>query len=82
MAKSNDDATRIGPLLVGDRPLPQATDAERRGQDLQQRVLAPYEGVGKFCTEITEATWLTEPVQARGNPGIYDTQVPTSCLPK
>lgn len=57
------------------------TDAERRGRDLQKRVLAPFDGVGQYCTEINDAQWLSQPVTARGNPGVYQVDVPTSCLP-
>jgi magnesium-dependent phosphatase 1 len=57
------------------------TDAERRGKDLQNRVLAPFDAVGKYCTEITAAQWLQKPVTARGNPGIYQAEVPRGSLP-
>lgn len=58
-----------------------ATDAERKSTDLQQRVLAPFEGVGSFCTEITEPRWLTKSEKARGSPGIYQAEIPKSYLP-
>ena len=58
-----------------------ATDRERQGSNLQGRVLAPFEGVGKFCTEITDAQWLTKPCKARGNPGVYQVDISVSHLP-
>eukprot|EP00977_Amphora_coffeiformis_P006118 scaffold1323_cov160-Amphora_coffeaeformis.AAC.23 len=70
----------IGVVTVGKTW--KTTDVERKGKDLQQRVLAPYEGIGKFCTEITLAQWLTKSEKAGGNPGIYQAQIPKSSLPK
>jgi magnesium-dependent phosphatase 1 len=70
----------IGVLTVGKTW--KATDRERKGKDLQRRVLAPYEAVGKACTEIIDADWLERPVKARGNPGVYKTDIPKDCLPK
>jgi magnesium-dependent phosphatase 1 len=58
-----------------------ATDAERRGSDLQGAVLAPFEAIGKYCTEITTAQWLQKPVTARGSPGIYQAEIPRSSMP-
>jgi hypothetical protein len=68
----------IGVVTVGKTWRP--SDGERRGKDLQNRVLAPYDGVGKFCTEITDARWLERPIKTRGNPGVYSTQIPKSVL--
>jgi len=57
------------------------TDQERKGMALQKTVLAPYEGIGKFCTEIVDAKWLRKAHRARGNPGIYEADVPKTYLP-
>lgn len=58
-----------------------ASDQELNSKNLQNRVLAPSTGIGKFCTEILEAQWLKMPVQMRGNPGIYNIDIPKDALP-
>jgi hypothetical protein len=70
----------LGVLTVGKTW--KATDQERMGGDLQRRVLAPYEGLGKVCTEIVEAQWLKRPIRTRGNPGVYKADIPIDCLPE
>ena len=69
----------IGMITVGKTW--RSSDAERRGEDLQRRVLAPFEGIGQYCTEITNSQWLTQSVKARGNPGVYQVDIPSNCLP-
>jgi magnesium-dependent phosphatase 1 len=70
----------IGVLTVGRTW--KATDRERMNKDLQRRVLAPYEAVGKHCTEIVDAKWLKRPVNAKGNPGVLPREIPIDCLPE
>jgi magnesium-dependent phosphatase 1 len=70
----------IGVMTVGKTW--RATDRERMGGDLQRRVLAPYDAVGKFCTEIVDAQWLKRPVRTRGSPGVYKVDIPFDCLPE
>jgi magnesium-dependent phosphatase 1 len=70
----------IGVMTVGKTW--KVTDQERKGGDLQRRVLAPYEAVGKYCTEIVDAQWLKRPVKARGNPGVIEVDIPMDCLPE
>jgi hypothetical protein len=38
-----------------------AKDQERmwRGKDLQNRVLASFEGIDRFCFEVTDAQWFS-----------------------
>jgi len=57
-----------------------ASERERRGKDLQRRVLAPHAGIGRYCAEITQAEWLKKPFKTRGNAGIYDVDLPKDCL--
>jgi hypothetical protein len=38
------------------------TNAERQQATLQRQVQAPFEGIGRFCTEITAAQWLKRPI--------------------
>jgi hypothetical protein len=80
LAEGFSKGSIIGVMTVGKTW--QATDQERMGKDLQRRVLAPYEAVGKFCTEIVDAQWLKRPVKARGNPGVYEVDIPIECLPE
>ena len=69
----------IGVVTVGKTW--RSSDRERDGRDLQRRVLAPFDGIGKFCTEITDAKWLAKPYKTRGNAGVYDVSIPKDCLP-
>jgi magnesium-dependent phosphatase 1 len=80
LAEGFSKGSIIGVMTVGKTW--KATDQERMGGDLQRRVLAPYEAVGKFCTEIVDAQWLKRPVKARGNPGVYKVDIPVDCLPE
>jgi magnesium-dependent phosphatase 1 len=68
----------IGVITVGKTW--RAKDQERRGKDLQNRVLAPFEGVGRFCTEVTDAQWLKRPIKTRGKPGVSTVQIPKDAL--
>jgi predicted type IV restriction endonuclease len=58
-----------------------ATDAERQQSTLQRQVLAPFDGIGRFCTEVTAAQWLKRPISMGGNAGIYNVEIPKDCLP-
>jgi magnesium-dependent phosphatase 1 len=68
----------VGKIIVGKTW--KASEAERMGRSLQRQVLAPYEGIGMYCTEIVSSQWLERPVQMRGQPGIYSVQVPSDVL--
>jgi magnesium-dependent phosphatase 1 len=80
LAKGFSKGSIIGVMTVGKTW--KATDQERMGEDLQRRVLAPYEAVGRFCTEIVDAQWLKRPVKARGNAGVIEVSIPIDCLPE
>lgn len=58
-----------------------AKDRELNSKDLQDSVIAPASGIGKFCTEILEAQWLNEPIRMRGNPGIFTVEIPKDAIP-
>lgn len=57
-----------------------STDGERQSADLQQQVLAPADGIGRWCTEILAAQWLKKAYETRGHPGVYDVELPTEYL--
>ena len=57
-----------------------AKDQELNSTDLQNKVLAPAAGIGKFCTEILEAQWLKEPIRMRGNPGVFTVEIPKDAI--
>ena len=57
-----------------------SSDAERNSDVLQRKVLAPYNGIGKFCTEIVSYRWLQKPVKARGQPGVYTAAIAEDSL--
>lgn len=56
-------------------------DDERDSLALQRRVLAPSEGIGRYCTEIVHANWLKRPYKMRGSAGVYDVSIPLDYLP-
>lgn len=56
-------------------------ERERRGANMQQRVVASSENVGKYATIIENATWLKRQIKQRGFPGIQMVDVPRSFLP-
>ena len=89
---SNDEIDRLGRLpkgfgkgsivgIVTVGKTRKMTDSEMLSRDLQRRVLAPFDGIGQYCTEIINAKWLKKPVKARGSPGVYEAGIPTSYLP-
>ena len=57
----------IGSVIIGKTW--KASDRQRMGKDLQNKVLAPYEGIGRFCTEVSKPQWLKKGIKARGSPG-------------
>jgi cold shock CspA family protein len=59
-----------------------STDAEKVGSGLQKRVLAPSNGIGRYCTEIVHASWLKRPHKMRGSTGVYNISIPRGCLPQ
>ena len=69
----------IGVLTIGKTWL--ASDKERQSVDLERKVVAKYENMGKYCTEITGASWLRKPKRCKGRPGIFKAKVPDNCLP-
>lgn len=58
-----------------------STASERQSLALQRRVLAPAEGIGTYCTDVTNAQWLPKPIKMRGKPGIYQVNIPENSLP-
>lgn len=68
----------VGILTIGKTW--KASDQERQGADLQWKVLTPFEGIGRFCTKVTNAQWLEKPYKARGNAGVYTVNIPEDCL--
>ncbi|GKY91078.1 hypothetical protein MPSEU_000080600 [Mayamaea pseudoterrestris] len=59
-----------------------ASEGERQSRDLQRKVLAPFDGIGSFCTEIAACNWLVKPIKMGGQPGIYTTSVPQDYISK
>jgi magnesium-dependent phosphatase 1 len=50
---------------------------------LERHVLAPGDAVGRFCTPIAKAAWLSHSVPlVRGGPGIFTVEIPKTCLPE
>jgi magnesium-dependent phosphatase 1 len=70
----------IGVVTIGKTWM--ANEKELNSKDLQQKVLAPASGIGKFCTEIVEAHWLNEPIRMRGNPGVFTVEIPKKAVPE
>ena len=69
----------IGVLQVGRTWL--SSERERSGENMQKRVVAKTENIGKYCTIIEDAKWFKEPfVNARGKPGIFKVQIPKRYL--
>lgn len=68
----------VGVITVGVTWM--ASDDERKSAQLQAQVVAPFEGIGKFCTAITDAKWLKNSTMAQGGGGIYTAQVNKSDL--
>jgi magnesium-dependent phosphatase 1 len=64
----------IGVVTIGKTWM--ANENELNSNDLQKKVLAPASGIGKFCTEIVEAQWLSEPIRMQGNPGVFTVEIP------
>ncbi|KAL7568998.1 hypothetical protein ACA910_021289 [Epithemia clementina (nom. ined.)] len=58
---------------------------QQRANDskLQRQVLAYADGIGEYCTEISDPTWLTKSFSlGKGQPGMFTVQLPTDCLPQ
>ena len=53
---------------------------EKSSVDLQRKVLAPPDGIGRYCTEVRDFRWLKRPFKIRGQPGIYDIDIPSSMV--
>ncbi|GAX28839.1 hypothetical protein FisN_20Lh133 [Fistulifera solaris] len=70
----------IGVVTIGKTWM--ANENELNSKNLQNRVLAPASGIGKFCTEIVEAQWLNEPIRMRGNPGVFTVEIPKKSVPE
>eukprot|EP00978_Attheya_sp_CCMP212_P005230 scaffold11612_cov39-Attheya_sp.AAC.2 len=69
----------IGVLEVGTTY--ESSKLERRGLDLQERVVANSENIGAFCTPVSNAKWLKRSIIGQGNPGIYMVQISKDSLP-
>jgi magnesium-dependent phosphatase 1 len=70
----------LGVVTIG-KTTQTASPAERKR--LQRQVVAPTDGIGKFCTEIVDAQWLPKDgIPMRGQPGIYTVRIPKSALPQ
>lgn len=69
----------IGILKLGRTWL--STERERRGENMQKRVVARTENIGKYCTIIEDAKWMKKPfTTAKGKPGIFNVKIPKSYL--
>jgi len=56
-------------------------ERERRGENMQKRVVAKTENIGEYCTIIEDAKWFSKPVtNVRGQPGVYNAVIPKSYL--
>jgi hypothetical protein len=72
--------TIVGAVTVGRTW--RASESERGRRELQRRVLAPEQDIGRYCTEILDATWLRRPHKVRGSPGVFEVEIPKDCLPR
>jgi magnesium-dependent phosphatase 1 len=53
----------------------------RERQGLQSRVVAPTQGIGSYCTDISSASFLSGGgIAAKGQPGIYAAAVPKNAI--
>ena len=49
---------------------------------LQRQVLAYADDIGEYCTEVSNAAWLTKSFPlSKGQPGIFTVKLPKKCLP-
>ena len=49
---------------------------------LQRQVLAYADGIGEYCTEVSNAAWLTKSFPlSKVQPGIFTVKLPKTCLP-
>ena len=70
----------LGVVTIG-KTTKTGSPAERKR--LQRQVVAPTEGIGRYCTEVLDAQWLPKGgIPMRGQPGIYNVSIPKSALPK
>ena len=69
----------VGILTVGQTKKMGPT--QKATSTLQWKVLAPEDGIGNFCTEVYDVSWLKRSVSRKGQPGIYDVTVPVDALP-
>ena len=69
----------VGILTVGRTWL--ASEKERQTAELEGKVVAKYENMGKYCTEITAASWLKRPFKCKGQPGIFTATISNESLP-
>jgi magnesium-dependent phosphatase 1 len=70
----------VGMVTIGRTWRPSAE--ERSSPDLPRRVLAPEDGIGTYCTEVSDAAWLNHPHKVRGSPGVFAVDIPRDCLPR
>eukprot|EP00549_Striatella_unipunctata_P025390 CAMPEP_0118677608 /NCGR_PEP_ID=MMETSP0800-20121206/2726_1 /TAXON_ID=210618 ORGANISM="Striatella unipunctata, Strain CCMP2910" /NCGR_SAMPLE_ID=MMETSP0800 /ASSEMBLY_ACC=CAM_ASM_000638 /LENGTH=239 /DNA_ID=CAMNT_0006573309 /DNA_START=633 /DNA_END=1352 /DNA_ORIENTATION=+ len=68
----------VGVMTVGQTW--DSSEKERMEESLQRKVVADFENIGRFCTPISDAKWLKQPIRARGNVGVYNAEVPGKCI--
>lgn len=54
---------------------------ERSDPDMQRRIAAYGADAGKRATEIRRVQYLEKPVPVRGQPGVFQTEIPKEALP-
>ena len=71
----------VGMVTLG--PTRQVSYQERATDpNLHRQVLARGEGIGQYCTEISNPTWLAKSFSLpKGQPGVFTVQLPKDCLP-
>lgn len=70
----------VAVLELGETQL-MSDERARCAPEVERRVVATGQAMGRYLTEVVRAEWLEEPVPMRGQPGIFDVEIPAAALP-
>lgn len=70
----------VAVLELGETEL--STLKERQQPEVENAVCAYGGDAGRYLTTVKKAHWLKQPVDARGQPGLFEVTLPVSALPE
>ena len=58
-----------------------SSEEERKTDEVRRAVVAKYENIGRYLTEVSDAKWLLKPFSIKGAPNIFEVSVPIEIIP-